>query len=77
MNWEPFKCSLCCHCLCGALLAPLTLKREVVGSNTTFLQIFILNSVEFYGISLGKPRLFCLSKDTHLLPVLRPNHWRI
>ena len=57
MNWDPFKCSLCYQCLCGALLAPLTLKQEVVGSKYQFLQIFILNSVEFYGISLGKTRL--------------------
>ena len=37
MNWEPFKCFLCCQCLCvcGTLLEPLTLEQEVVGSNTT------------------------------------------
>ena len=36
MNWDQFRCSLCCPCLCGALLELLTLKQEVVGSNTTF-----------------------------------------
>ena len=36
MNWDQIRCSLCCLCLCGTLLAPLTLKQEVVGSNTTF-----------------------------------------
>ena len=36
MNWDQFKCSLCCPCLCGTVLAPMTLKQEAVGSNTTF-----------------------------------------
>ena len=40
MNWDPFKCFLCYLCLCGALLAPLTLQQEVVSSNTTFYNFF-------------------------------------
>ena len=40
MNCDPFKCSLCYLCLCGALLAPLTLKQEVVNSNTTFYKFY-------------------------------------
>ena len=47
MNWDQFRCSLCCLCLCGALLTPLTLKQKVVGSNTTFYSFYVLNSVEF------------------------------
>ena len=28
-------------CLCGAVLAPLTLKEDVVGSNTTFYNFLL------------------------------------
>ena len=45
-------------CLCGAVLAPLTLKQEVVDWRLTLLTIFYyINSVQFYRISLGKTRL--------------------
>ena len=35
-------------CLCGTVLASLTLTQEVAGSNAIFLHIFVsVNSVEF------------------------------
>ena len=40
MNMDLYKCSLCCLCLCGALLTSLTLKQEVVSSNTTFTNFY-------------------------------------
>ena len=55
MNWDQLQCSFCYRSLCGTLLAPLTLKQEVVGSNTTFfLQFVIVNSVEFLQNFIGK-----------------------
>ena len=57
--------SLCYLCLCGTLLALLTLKQDVS-------KIFITNSVEFYRISLGKSRgiLLC-SKDICMLILVK------
>ena len=50
------------HCL-----APLTLKQEVVGSRLTLFTIFIVNSVEFYSISLGTTRMIFIQKSTQIL----------
>ena len=52
---------------CVSVLAPLTLKQEVVGSRLTLFTIFIINSVEFYRISFGKTRLLLLFKDKEMV----------
>ena len=57
MNWDQLRWPLFCLCLCGTLLAPLTLKK-VVGSNTTFYNFLFSILQNFYRTSLGKTRLF-------------------
>ena len=44
MNWDPLNVFLCCLCLCGTLLALLTLEQEVVSSNTTFYKFYSTES---------------------------------
>ena len=56
MNWDQIRCSPCCLCLCGNLLTPLTLKQEVVGSNTTFTN-FYFKFCRILQNLIGKPRL--------------------
>ena len=51
MNWDQFQCSLYYLCLCGTILAPLTLKQEVVSSKTIFTILYhtiCRISAEFY-----------------------------
>ena len=50
-DWTAESAIIASNGLYGTLLAPLT-----QGSNTTFYKI-LLNSAEFYRISLGKTRL--------------------
>ena len=70
MNWDPFKCCLCYLCLCGTMLAPLTLMQEVVSSNTTFCKLSFINSVEFYRISLGKTRMTHVKCKIHHILII-------
>ena len=50
MNCNPFKCSVFYLCHCGTLQAPLTLKQEVVGSNTTFYTFLLQILWKFHRI---------------------------
>ena len=67
MNYGQFKDPLCCLCLCGAVVSPLSLMQEVMGSRLAFYKIFVNEFTEFSENHLGKTRMFRVDEESYLM----------